>query len=47
MPLGNTKDIQSDEGTSVRHVEFGTLKTKQSDSMDEHADLGLGFAIIV
>ena len=28
-------------------LKFGTLKTIQSDSMDEHAGVGLDFAIIV
>ena len=28
-------------------LNFGPLKTIKSDSMDEHADLSLGFAIIV
>ena len=51
-PLGNTKDIQYERLRIDRELlcailKFETLKTIKSDSMDEQAGLGLGFAIIV
>ena len=52
LKIKKTFSLMSEQPRTEREplcaiLKFGTPKTIQSDSMDEHACVGLGFAIIV